>query len=134
MPRKSKRPATTLLVPASPPDEVFHRADVLYALEWAAAAPGIGGWNVLLDNEQSTRKVSVIPPGAEQPAFFITRVGAETSLAWLRGSGDRATQVEVARFASLREAVRSLCALSDEQIESVNEAMEALYPRTLRVA
>jgi hypothetical protein len=134
MPRKSKRLATSLLIPAAPADAVFHRADILYALEWAAAAPGIGGWNVQLDDDQQTRKVSVVPPGSEVPTFFIARAGSEVQLTWLRGTGDRATIVEVARFASLREAVRSLCALSDGQIESVNDAMEALYPRTLRTA
>ena len=60
MAKKSKRLATSLLIPAAPPDAVFHRADILYALEWAAAAPGIGGWNVLLDDEQQTRQVSVV--------------------------------------------------------------------------
>jgi hypothetical protein len=132
MAKKSKRLATSLLIPAAPPDAVFHRADILYALEWAAAAPGIGGWNVLLDDEQQTRQVSVVPPGSEQATFFITRVGSEVALTWLRGAGERAAPVEVARFASLREAVRSLCALSDDQVESVNDAMEALYPRSLR--
>lgn len=132
MSRKTKRLATSLLIPATPPDSVFHRADILYALEWAAAAPGIGGWNVLLDDEQQTRQVSVVPPGSEHATFFMNRVGSEVSLTWVRGAGERSAPVEVARFASLREAVRSLCALSDEQVESVNDAMEALYPRSLR--
>jgi len=134
MSRKAKRLATSLLIPAAPSDAVFHRADVLYALEWAASAPGIGGWNIVLDDEDQTRQVSVIPPGAERPTFFIARLGTEVVLTWLRTTGEREGPVEVARFASLREAVRALCALSDEQLESVNEAMEALYPRSLRTA
>lgn len=70
MPRKYKRPVASMLIPAAPPDAIFHNADVLYALEWAATAPGIGGWNVLLDDDKQTRKLSVVPPGSEHPTFF----------------------------------------------------------------
>jgi hypothetical protein len=134
MPRKVKPPVNPPPNDERPPDAVFHRADVLYALEWAAAAPGIGGWNVLLDDDSYTRQVSVVPPGAEDPTFFMTIIGGEVALKWRRSSTDPSEPVEVARFASLREAVRTLCALSDEQMESVNDAMEALYPRSLRTS
>jgi len=111
---------------------VFHRADVLYALEWAAVAPGLGGWNIVLDDERQTRLVSVVPPGAEQPAFFVAREGNEITVTWLRQKSADATLVEVGRFNSLREAVLTLCPLSDDMRELVNESMELLYPRTLR--
>ena len=127
----AKRPAVLMLVPAPPAQAVFDRADVLYALEWAAVAPGIGGWTVLLDDEDQTREVSVVPPGMEQPAFCMTRVGRDVSLTWLRLGGR--PDFEVARPASLREAVHLLCPLSEECTQAVNQAMEALYPRSLRI-
>lgn len=132
MQKKLKRPTAPLVVPVATGEAVFHRADVLYALEWAAAAPGLGGWNVLLDNDEQTKLVSVVPPGSEEPTFFITNNGLHVSVTWLRTAREQATPVEVAQFSSLREAVRGLCELSEEQLESVNDAMEALYPRSLR--
>lgn len=133
MPRKSK---STVAVPISPvsPQETFHRADILFVLEWASVAPGLGGWNVLLDNEQETRKVSVVPPGTGHPAFFITRSGSEVALHRYRPGADPGQVIEFARYSSLREAVLTVCALSGEEIETINEAMELLYPRSLRSA
>ncbi len=111
---------------------LFHQADVLYALEWAAVAPGLGGWNVSLDDDRKTRLISVVPPGAEQPAFFITRDGMEVTITWLRQKVMDGVLVEVGRYASLREALLTLCPLCDDMKELVNESMEVLYPRTLR--
>jgi hypothetical protein len=108
---------------------VFHRAEVLYALEWASVAPGLGGWNLLLDDETATRLISVVPPGSERPTFFITREGLDVTLAWVRQRPDGATPVEVGRFRSLREAVLRLCPLDAELRDSVNESMRVLYPR-----
>jgi hypothetical protein len=116
--------------PASAP--AFHGADVLYALEWAAIAPGLGGWNVALDDELHARLVSITPPGAEQPTFFISRSGDEVVLAWLRPNAIDDAVVEVGRFASLRAAVQVLCPLSEAQCQTLNESMEMLYPRKLR--
>jgi hypothetical protein len=74
----------------------------------------------------------VVPPGAEQPAFFITRDGAEVTIMWLRHKVANGALVEVGRYSSLREAVLTLCPLCDDLREMVNEAMEVLYPRSLR--
>jgi hypothetical protein len=131
MSKKARRPAEATLFPTDA-SGVFHQADVLYALEWAAVAPGLGGWNVVLDDEKRTRLVSVVPPGAEQPAFFVTRDSREVTVTWLRQKVVDGALVEVGRFASLREALLTLCPLSDELKELVNESMEMLYPRSLR--
>jgi hypothetical protein len=131
MSKKTRRPGDAAL-DATEATSVFHQADVLYALEWAAVAPGLGGWNLVLDDEKRTRLVSVIPPGAENPAFFITRQGGEVTITWLRQKVMDGSLVEVGRFGSLREAVLTLCPLCDDLKEVVNEAMEALYPRSLR--
>jgi hypothetical protein len=116
------------------PDEgkaKFDRADVLFALEWSALAPGIGGWDVLIDDERMTRLVSVVPPGADAPAFFIYWKGSEIVLTWqaLNGKGE---MMEVARFTNLRAAVLALCPLSEDQHMAVKDSMEIMYPRSLR--
>jgi hypothetical protein len=131
MSKKSRKTADSALFSAESMS-VFHQADVLYALEWAAVAPGLGGWNVVLDDDRATRLISVIPPGAENPAFFITRDGIEVTINWLRQKTIDGVLVEVGRFASLREAALALCPLSDDQKELVNESMEILYPRSVR--
>ncbi len=131
MSRRARRTAAVAVSPVAG-RTVFHPADVLYALEWAAVAPGLGGWNLILDNDLTTRLVSVVPPGAENPTFFITRDGEQVTITWLRQQEVGARPVDVGHFKSLREAVRSLCALSDDQLEIVNESMEVLYPRALR--
>ncbi len=116
------------------PDEgkaKFHRSDVLFALEWSAAAPGMGGWDALIDDEVNTRLISVVPPGADAPAFFIYFKGREVVLTWLAPNG-KGEVMEVGRFTNLRAAVLALCPLSDDQMQAVNEAMEVMYPRSLR--
>lgn len=131
MPQKPKN-SSALSTNSMPLDLPFHRADILFVLEWASVAPGLGGWNVLLDNETETRKVSVVPPGAEHPAFFVTRSGSEIALHRSRPGAKQGQVVEFARYRSLREAVLTVCSLSGEEIETINEAMELLYPRSLR--
>jgi hypothetical protein len=108
---------------------VFHQAEILFALEWASVAPGLGGWNLLLDDERATRLISVVPPGAEQPAFFLTRDGRDVRLAWRRGQGGGGAAVEVGSFKSLRDAVLALCPLGEDVRRSVNQSMQVLYPR-----
>ena len=128
--RKPKSEATLMLGP----DEgkaTFHRGDVLFALEWSAVAPGMGGWDVLIDDERATRLVSVVPPGADTPAFFIYLKQRDVVVRWLAPSG-KGEPLEVGRFTSLRAALRALCPLNEDQLQAVNEAMEILYPRSLR--
>lgn len=109
----------------------FHKADVLYALEWSATAPGAGGWDVLVDDEARTRLVSVVPPGSNVPTFLIFRKGAETEVIWINPA-TTGEVLEVGRYPSLRAAVLALCPLHEALVQKVNEAMESLYPRTLR--
>ncbi len=128
--RKPKREDTLVLGPDEGKTK-FHRSDVLFSLEWSAVAPGMGGWDVLIDDERRTRLVSVVPPGADAPTFFLYWKGREVVLSWLAPSG-KGEAMEVGRFASLRTALLALCPLTDEQLASVNESMEILYPRALR--
>jgi hypothetical protein len=110
-------------------ETVFHQAEVLYALEWASVAPGLGGWNLLLDDARATRLISVVPPGAERPAFFLTRDGRDVRLAWQRDRASGGAPVQVGSFRSLRDAVLTLCPLGEEVRRSVNQSMQMLYPR-----
>ncbi len=132
MSKKARRSAETTL-PSTEATSVFHKAEVLYALEWSAVAPGLGGWNVVLDDDRTTRLISVVPPGAENPIFFINRDGEEVTITWRRQKAIDGALVEIGRFKTLRDSVLTLCPLCDDLKEVVNEAMEALYPRALRV-
>lgn len=109
----------------------FHGADVLFALEWSAAAPGVGGWDVLIDDEAHPRLISVVPPGSNEPSFVALRTASTVIVIWLsaNSAGDA---MEVGRFTSLRTAMLALCPLDPDALQFVNESMETLYPRTLR--
>jgi hypothetical protein len=131
MSKKARRSAEATLF-STEATSVFHKAEVLFALEWAAVAPGLGGWNVVLDDDRTTRMISVVPPGAENPAFFITRDREEVTITWLRQKAIDGALVEIGRFKTLRDSVLTLCPLCDDLKELVHEAMEALYPRALR--
>ncbi len=141
MSKKARRTAGPVLS-STAAATVFHPADVLFALEWSAVAPGLGGWNLLLDDERATRIISVVAPGAEQPTFAVSREGDQVVITWLRQGDARPPgarpmaagggAVRVGQFNSLRDAVLTLCPLGDELIDIVNEAMEILYPRALR--
>jgi len=116
------------------PDEAktrFHRSDVLFALEWSALAPGMGGWDVLLDDERETYLLSIVPPGGDAASFFLYRKGREVVLRWIAPAGSTAP-LEVGRFPSLRAALLALCPLNDDQMQALHESLEVLYPRTLR--
>lgn len=128
-----RRPKTTD-IPNLGPDESnarFPRADVLFALEWSAIAPGMGGWDVLIDDERRTRLLSIVPPGSDSPAFFIVTNGRSVTLRWL-APRDGSEVIEVGQFMTLRDALLALCPLTEDQLHTVNEAMEILYPRKQR--
>ena len=108
-------------------ETTFHPADVLYALEWAAATPGVVHWRVQADSARETRLVLVLPPGANRPAFEITRNGDQVQVA---GPAMAENGEPPRYFASLREAVLAICPLDEDRVVAANEAMEALYPRS----
>ena len=109
----------------------FHGADVLFALEWSAVAPGVGGWDVLIDDERHTRLISVVPPGSNEPAFVALRKDSAVVVIWL-SANSKGEAMELGRFSSLRTAMLALCPLDPDVLQHVNESMEALHPRTLR--
>jgi hypothetical protein len=105
---------------------VFHPSDVAFAVAWSEAAPGIGGWRVVLDKPVGAERVSVIPPASDTAVFCITRNGVDVVLERTFPDGERK---EVGRFKQLREALVALCPLDGDAVEDIHESLERDYPR-----
>lgn len=91
----------------------FDDDDVATAFEWAASTPGLGGWQVLLETVDRPRMLSILPPGAEVPAFFVFRKAGTVAVVWFRSRADEV--VEVGRFAGLRPALLTLCPIQMDE-------------------
>jgi hypothetical protein len=105
---------------------VFHPSDIAFLRGWSAAAPGLGGWGVRLDDEERAEEVLVLPPGADEPVFRIVRPGRDVLLQKLRRDAE---PEEIGCFEGLREAVLALCPLDDDALEAIHETLEQRYPR-----
>jgi len=119
-------------VPAKPtPDTApFHIADILFVRAWAARAPGLGGWRVSVEpQDRQAHRVLVVPPGAEQPVFFISRRDGGVLIERRRPAESGSGLVIAGRCESLREAVQRLCPLDGDTLQAVNEYMEQAHPR-----
>jgi hypothetical protein len=132
MARKSKKSNVVALFPQKQPT-AFHIADVLYATCWSSLAPGVDGWRVVVPDDDQVTRVAVIPPGAEQPAFVVTREGHEAVVTRTTPAAGSATST-LGRFESLRHALLALCPLDPDKLEDLNTRMEVIYPRSLREA
>lgn len=106
---------------------VFHPSDIAFARNWSAAAPGIDGWRVQLDREESPERVSIAPPGAEAPVFSIVRDTRDVVL--YRRRPLTPEPEEVGRYPGLRDALLALCPLPDEALEEIHERLEMEFPR-----
>lgn len=109
---------------------VFHQSDMAFARAWSQAAPGIGGWNVLVDRSAAPEQVSVVPPGGVEPVFFASRSAGKVALE--RKRADDNETVEIGMFEGLREALLALCPLTDEALEEIQTALEREFPRRNR--
>ena len=109
----------------------FDHQNVLWALEWAAVAPGIGGWNVLLDDIAPTRLMSIIPPASREASFIIYRKNGGVVASWVPPDSV-GRSVEMKRFDDLRTALLSLCSLDRETLRQVDESVELLCSGRLR--
>ena len=105
---------------------VFHPSDVAFLRGWSAAAPGIDGWRLRLDQEAAPEEVLVLPPGADEPVFRITRPGRDVVLHKLRRE---AAPEEIGTFDTPREAVLALCRITAEALEAIHERLEIEFPR-----
>lgn len=111
---------------------LFHPSDAGFAQEWSRRAPGIDGWRLLLDRTPGAERVSVTPPGAEEPVFFISRPGVRTVLERRRRGPDGDTLSLVGEYDNLRLAVLALCPLHEDQLQEIHEMMELAFPRDRR--
>ena len=107
---------------------VFHPSDIAFVHSWSAVAPGYGGWHVRLDREEAPEQVSVLPPGAEEPPFVITKGPRDVAL-HRRRPGPEAGLEELQRFDNLRDAVLALCQISGEALEAIHTRLERDFPR-----
>ncbi len=105
---------------------VFHPSDIAFARFWSAAAPGFGGWKLALDHEAAPERVSVVPPGAVEPVFVVTRGPRDVRLHRLRPGGE---PEEIASVPGLREAVLTLCPIDDDALEAIHTSLEEIFPR-----
>jgi len=112
-----------LVTPTFPP------SDIAFARGWGRLAPGLGGWNVLFDNDAAPELVLIVPPGADRPAFFVTRHGREVILECRRAMGDDDEVIEVGRFDGLREALQAVCPVDDARLEQVQAGLERDFRR-----
>ena len=104
----------------------FHPSDVAFAISWSNSAPGLGSWRVLLDKPIGAESISVIPPGSDEPVFFVSRSGSGVLLERQPPHGERD---EVGRFLGLREALLALCPLADTTLEEIQVGLERDFPR-----
>ena len=111
---------------------MFHPSDVAFAQRWSERAPGIDGWRVLLEPEAVHDRVHVLPPGAQEPAFLITRPSVRVVLERRVVGGGAESYRIVGEFDNLRQAVLALCPLQGEDLQEINEELEISFPRLRR--
>lgn len=110
----------------------FHPSDVAFARGWSKRAPGIDGWRVVVDQEEGTERVSVIPPGGVEPVFIITRPSVR-ALIERRVRGPEGERLEpVGDYVNLRIAVQALCPITEDDLQEINEELEIAFPRKRR--
>jgi hypothetical protein len=107
---------------------IFHPSDIAFARCWSEAAPGYDGWRLAFDREEAPERVSVLPPGAEEPVFVVTRDARDVIL-FRRRPAPPGELAELGRFDGLREAVLALCPINDEALEEIHERLEIDFPR-----
>jgi hypothetical protein len=110
----------------------FHPSDVAFVEGWSARAPGIDGWRVAFDGPGGVERVSITPPGATSPVFFITRYAGRALIQRLAPPGSDEALEEVGEFPNLRKAVLALCPLTDEDLQEIHEQLERDFPRRER--
>ena len=104
----------------------FHPSDVAFAISWSNSAPGFGNWRVSFDKPIGAEFISIVPPGCDDPVFFIFRSGGDVVLERQPPGGARG---EVGRFKGLRDALIRLCPLDEDALEEILVSLERDFPR-----
>lgn len=111
---------------------LFHPSDVAFVHGWSRRAPGIDGWRIAVDRADATEQVCVLPPGADEPVFIITRPAVSVLVERrTRRDGQEAVE-QVGEFPNLRAAVQALCPLTDDDLQEIHEELEIAFPRSRR--
>lgn len=111
---------------------LFHPSDVAFAYGWSRRAPGIDGWRIVVDRGEATQQVGVLPPGAEEPVFIITRPAVNVLVERRVRDGARETLALVGEYPNLRVAVQALCPLTEDDLQQIHEELEIAFPRNRR--
>ena len=95
----------------------FAPADVAFALAWEVHAPGLGGWSVMIDEEDDGSEYLLVDPPLVYGAGFMVRpFGAAAEITW-----DQGTLV----VPNLREAMLRICPLSPDALAAVEQLADA---------
>lgn len=101
----------------------FPVADLQFAKAWADVAPG--GWSVIVDATGEGELVSVCPPGCEIPVFVIGLEDGAVETLRFRHAELGGAAISAGCHRSLPEALRALCPLSCEQMETLRACLRA---------
>lgn len=82
--------------------------------------------------EAVPERVHVIPPGAQEPVFVISRPSVRVVIERRIASHGEVTFRMVGEYDNLRQAVQALCPLTEEDRQMINEEMEVRFPRNRR--
>ena len=98
----------------------FEASDLAFALAWEVYAPGLGGWTVLVDSDESGEEFLLVdPPLVFGDGFMIRPEGAETVITCPIGTY---------RAATLREAMLLICPLAPDALDAVEKLAAAPVP------
>ncbi len=98
----------------------FPPKDIWWALNWALVAPG--GWSAeLVVSHDGDEYFAVTPPGSPNAEFLIDPEVDGTAALWQTSHYDR-----IEFFATLRDAVISLCALDRRRLHAVGILCDGL--------
>ena len=89
----------------------FAPEDIAFALAWEVYAPGLGGWTVQIDEDESGSEYLLVdPPLVFGDGFTVRPDPAGATITWHDGT---------ARAANLREAMLKICPLCPDALAAV---------------
>lgn len=98
----------------------FASSDVAFALAWEIHAPGLGGWTVMIDEDEDGSEYLVVDPPLVYGAGFMVRpLGAAAEISWEQGT---------LLVDNVREAMLRICPLSPDALAAVEQLADAPAP------
>jgi hypothetical protein len=94
--------------------------EVAFALAWEVHAPGLGGWTVIIDEDEDGSEYLVVdPPLVYGAGFQVRPLGAAAEIIWDQGT----LLVE-----NVRAAMLKICPLSPDALAAVEQLADAPTP------